>query len=433
MTVSTGPQQVLDAARSAADVLRSALDAPLTAGTREEWAAALTGLRALASRVEAARDLALVRLAAIEAEVLDDGEVVERYHAPGHVALDAPSIASGALCVGAVHAERLVRDAVRRAADGPEGTSTCTGLGGLHEAMAAGRLDSYRASVVADELHEAPAEVAAAVVAALDPHLDHEDAGRLRRRTRRMLARVGPDLLRRRAVRARQESSLRRWVGEPGVDTWLGTFPSEEAASAWAAIDALAQQFVVDGTCATVERARARALTDLVTGNATIDLRVVLTTPAGGAAAAPSAPSAPGDLVEVAVSRTPHPVLVPREWLSRTVAGAVTDPALCQPSSGGLLDPDCALSTSAYRPGPRLAAFVRARDGRCRFPGCHVAARYWTSTTSAPRCPTAEPTHHHPTADDPPWPSPTAPTQPSSTTSNTHPGAESMSCARRCR
>ena len=31
---------------------------------------------------------------------------------------------------------------------------------------------------------------------------------------------------------------------------------------------------------------------------------------------------------------------------------------------------------TTYRPAPRLAALVRARDGRCRFPGCSVAARF---------------------------------------------------------
>ena len=37
----------------------------------------------------------------------------------------------------------------------------------------------------------------------------------------------------------RQQCGLRRWAEEPGVDRWEGTFPSEEAAQAWAAIDAL--------------------------------------------------------------------------------------------------------------------------------------------------------------------------------------------------
>ena len=37
----------------------------------------------------------------------------------------------------------------------------------------------------------------------------------------------------------RQQCGLRRWADEPGVDRWEGTFPAEEAAQAWAEIDAL--------------------------------------------------------------------------------------------------------------------------------------------------------------------------------------------------
>ena len=146
--------------------------------------------------------------------------------------------------------------------------------------MAAGRLDTYRASVVAAELVEAPPEVAATVVAALEGHFGSEDAAHLRRRCRRVLTRISPDLLVQRARRARQECGLRRWADEPGVDKWVGTFPSEDAAAAWAAIDALAHQYRTQGACPTIERARAKALTDLVAGHATIDTILTLTVPA---------------------------------------------------------------------------------------------------------------------------------------------------------
>ena len=196
------------------------------------------------------------------------------------MALDCAAILSGALNVTAVHAERRVVAAVQLAADGPAGTSTETGLGGLHDAMRAARLDPYRAGVIVDELEVAPPEVRDAVITALDPWIDVEDGPHLRRRTRAHLARISPDLLRQRAEKARANSGLRRWVDQPGVDTWEGTFPSEEAAQAWAAIDALAQQYVHDGACPTIERARAKALTDLVAGNSTVQYVVTLTVPA---------------------------------------------------------------------------------------------------------------------------------------------------------
>ena len=92
-------------------------------------------------------------------------------------------------------------------------------------------LDTYRAAVIAAELAEAPPQVAATVVAALEGHFGSEDAAHLRRRCRRVLTRISPDLLVQRARRAREECGLRRWADEPGVDKWVGTFPSEEAAT----------------------------------------------------------------------------------------------------------------------------------------------------------------------------------------------------------
>ena len=72
-----------------------------------------------------------------------------------------------------------------------------TGLRGLHDAMRRGDLDSYRAGVVAEELEEAPAQVAAAVVATLGDHLVTDAAPQLRRRCRTVLSRISPDLVRR--------------------------------------------------------------------------------------------------------------------------------------------------------------------------------------------------------------------------------------------
>ena len=48
----------------------------------------------------------------------------------------------------------------------------------------------------------------------------------------------------------------------------------------------------------------------------------------------------------------------------------------CDPLTGARLDPDDQLTTDAYRPGTPLTALVKARDGRCRFPGCSIAARF---------------------------------------------------------
>ena len=418
-------------ARRALEVLaRRVASGPADGGTRADWAGLVAGCQSLGNITTAVQHTAIARLSAIEEEWLEDGTVVETHRPPGHVALDAPDILAGALGVSHVHAQRRVSLAVRLAAgaepdtEGSAGSGSGTGLAGLHRAMADGRLDGYRAGVVAEELAEAPAEVAATVVEVLEPHLADETAVHLRRRCRRALARISPDLLRRRAERARKACGLRRWVDEPGVDRWEGTFPSEDAAEGWAAVDALAQRYVAEGRCQRVEAARARALIDLIRGQATIDVQLVVTVPAtstqqlavpsdrshrsepsdpsersepsdpseSSRSGQPMEPLAPTrsreDLVEVAGLVPGEPVLAKRGWVESVQTAGTVRLAPCHPRSGALLDRATTCSTqpmslltattaaTSYRQTGRLAALVRARDGRCRFPGCSVAARF---------------------------------------------------------
>ncbi len=99
------------------------------------------------------------------------------------------------------------------------------------------------------------------------------------------------------------------------------------------------------------------------------------------------APDRDEDLVQVQGVRPSEPLLVRRGWLRDHLTNnhgqrrrGTQRPAPsfvpCDPLTGARLDPGDHLSTDTYRPGPQLAALVRARDGRCRFPGCSVAARF---------------------------------------------------------
>ena len=419
-----GAGELLEVLAAAEAGLASMPSASRTRGSRAQWAAVVSASQRVVNAACAVQDDAIASLAAIEPAELEDGTEVETHRAGGHVALDAAAIVSGVLAVSAVHAERRVRAAVRLAADGPTGTDTETGLGGLHAVMRRGDLDAYRAGVVAEELEEAPAQVAAAVVATLGDHLVTDAAPQLRRRCRTVLSRISPDLVRERAKRARERCALRRWAEEPGVDKWEGTFPSEDAARAWAAIDARAHQLVADGTCPRIDRARSQALIDLVTGSATIEAIVTLSVPAPtqdtvpafpgdpcasldehrgdpspvdtadptlaardqSAAAHPAASStlgnpatvasgSPDDLIEVSMGTRGERVLVPRAFLDVVTKGvnARVIPRTCHRDTGALLDHT---TSTSYRPTERVAALVRQRDGRCRFPGCQVNARF---------------------------------------------------------
>lgn len=370
------------------DLVAAVADDPVGL-TQDDWLELVGGSRVLANRLASVQDVAIARAARVERVHDDDGILVAVDRGPGRVALDAADLVAPRLAVSHHQAQDRVERAVRLTGRAPAPTGADerprpTGLDGLHAAMRDGRLDGYRASVVADELVEAPAEVARAVVAALDPHLGSDPGPALRRRTRRLLARVSPDLLAQRAQRARRETGLRRWAAEPGVDAWHGTFPSEQSAQAWAAVDSLARRYVTDGVCATIEQARGRALTDLVVQHADVRVQLVLTSPAGSSEPAGAAEPAvdaepvPGDLVQVHGIRPSEPMFVGRGWLEHLAADAGTDVVLqqCHPATGARLDPDGRFARTGYRPGEPLAALVRARDGRCRFPGCSVAARF---------------------------------------------------------
>jgi hypothetical protein len=465
--VALSPAEQLTSA--AARVGTALMEAQRT-GSREAWLAVTAHCQHLVNSTTAVQDAAIVQVARRENIWCEDGTLGETMHSPGRVTIDAADLVAPAIGASHPQAQRRVEHAVRLAgglvpveADGRDAPDA-SGLRGLHEAMADGQLDAYRAGVVAFELEVAPAHVAEAIVAALGEHLGAE-AATLRRRTRVLLERISPDLVRERARRARAATGLRRWVAEPGVDEWHGTFPSEDAASAWAAIDRLAHDLVAAGTCSNIEQARGKALTDLVTGNATVDVQIVLTVPAdstrptadtdtartgpsphGSTAAnpmdagktvaaetdtahakpAPDSSTAAGaidagqtvpaadvgsraraagssmnrdasptphrdpsheDLVEVQGARPSEPLLVRGGWLRDHLPKARPRPRRggkrsnarfvpCDPLTGARLDPGDDLATDAYRPGTQLTALVRARDGRCRFPGCCVAARF---------------------------------------------------------
>ena len=110
MTTTTGPTDVAAAARAARRVVEQVLSPAECVGSVEEWSAALAELQSLIDVAVAAQDEVIVRLAAIEPELLETGELVETHRALGHVSLDAPPIVSGVLNVTAVHAERRVRE-----------------------------------------------------------------------------------------------------------------------------------------------------------------------------------------------------------------------------------------------------------------------------------------------------------------------------------
>lgn len=397
---------ILDLVRDAGDVC----GVPAGEHGVGQWMDLIGEVTAAMTVLAAARDAAIVRLAAIEEVVTQDGVIGEQVNGLGTVSLDAGAMVSTATGTSTRFGEDLVEQAVTRVVRVPA----------LQEAMLSGVLDDYKARSIAAELTDVPPDLARTVVDALGPEMSAKSGPALRRRTRDILFKLAPELLKERIRKARNNVGLRRWLGEPGTDSWGAVFPSERAASTWAAIDALARQHKADGKYPTLEQARAYALLDLVDGRTTVETVLHLTVPADAVdeAARGSASDAdradgpePGSDDGVPVDSqppdaeseltSPQPAgcaggifvatstgggtdltWMPLSWLGIRDAHGVVQFSdahggvrLCHARTGALVDPGSALATEAYRPGKALKQLVRQRDGRCRFPGCVTAAR----------------------------------------------------------
>jgi hypothetical protein len=380
----------------------------------DDWVRLVGSCQEVLSVVAALQTVALAQIAARDEVALEDGTVVEEFRGLGHQRLDAPALVDDLLGLSAAAASDRVSAAVDLVTRHPQ----------LVGEMAAGRLDAYRAGVVAAELREADPEVCrhvdSVVVERLRATRGAEAAGPLRRRTRRTLERVDPELVRRLADRARGERSLRRSAWAPGVDEWSATLPVEQSRSAWSVVDGLARSYVSQGRCTGLETARADALMDLIHARATGQVSVQLTVPASEVArhaVDPSTVLAAGPqgaeldaLVPVTAFGMPGVTHVRASWLAGlpgaplpslrtrlrghgsrrpgTATAAVSlsgampasvEVLACDDLTGALttlpLGQDASPTSDSYRPPAWMVAFVRARDGGCRFPGCSVSAR----------------------------------------------------------
>ncbi|MFN8046645.1 MAG: hypothetical protein U0Q08_11460, partial [Dermatophilaceae bacterium] len=292
----------------------------------------------------------------------------------------------------------------------------------LLEEMAAGRLDGFRARVVAEELDDAPAAVAATVVAELAARAEQvggwrESAGPLRRRAASTLTRVDASLARVRAERERSRRGLTRRVESSSLDAWEGCYPVEDARRAWEAIDTLARRIHADGGTETLTQARADAHLQLLLGQVTT---VIHLHPA--IAAPTTAPALPligeGEgVVELSGFGGTGSCTIPARWL----AAALTDgsavlaaPITCHPDTGAALTTPTGEQAGVeehYRPSARLRAQIGLRDAGCRFPGCTIAYRFcdldhvrpWPTGPTAPDNLIALCRRHHRLKQRPGW------------------------------
>jgi hypothetical protein len=234
------------------------------------WVDLVEATQQAMNTLAAVQTIALAQLAATDEEIDPAGELAEVYRGLGHHRLDAPDLVSGILGLTSTAAATRVGVAV----------DLTTRHTPVIEAMATGRLDPWRASVISDELAEASAQTCTQVLDRVGDKLGAEPAGALRRRLRRVLAAVDAEAVRRKAARARGERSLRRTAFGLGTDEWSAKLPVEDSRAAWSVIDTLARSYLTQGRCAGIEQARADALLDLIHARTTGHLNLTITIPA---------------------------------------------------------------------------------------------------------------------------------------------------------
>jgi hypothetical protein len=181
--------------------------------------------------------------------------------------------------------------------------------------------------------------------------------------SRRVRARLDPRGEERRRSRARRHEDVRIWAEEDGLACLQARLPLADAARVHAALDARARLLPYDPDHSMGVR-RAAALVDTVCGGAldagvalgvTVDLPVLL-----GLADDPA-------FVDWPIG-APEPITAGalRELLSDPRVPVTVRRLVVDPATGCLLD----RGRSSYRVPESLRAFLVARDGTCRFPGC---------------------------------------------------------------
>ncbi len=215
---------------------------PRARSGRDQWLGVVGDCQSLINTLTAVQDAAIAEAARRESVWCEDGTLGETVHAPGRVSLDAADLV--APVIGASHhqAQRRVEQAVRLAAGRVPVPAERPRPARGERAGWAARGDGGRA---ARRLPGRGHRVRARGGAGRRGRRDRDRTVRAPRRRRRHPAAAHPGAARthlpRPGARTRQEAraatGLRRWVAEPGVDEWHGTFPSEDAATAWAAID----------------------------------------------------------------------------------------------------------------------------------------------------------------------------------------------------
>ena len=226
--------------------------------------------------------------------------------------------------------------------------------------LAEGRLDLPKAKAIAEAVAVLDPQAGADVAVEAVEQAGRRTVGELRAWLRRTVLTADPAAAEARHAQALAERRVALTpVGDGMAELWA-LLPADDAARAYATVDACARAAGGPADSRTADQRRADALVDLLTGQtctapaSTVQVTVPLSTLLGG--------DQPGELAGIG----PIPAPMAREsaadglwrWLATTDDGTLVD-----------------AGRRSYRPPAALADLLRGRDQTCRFPGCRQPAR----------------------------------------------------------
>ncbi|HEY6280095.1 MAG TPA: HNH endonuclease signature motif containing protein [Streptosporangiaceae bacterium] len=341
---------------------------PVLAGFADDaWAAGLSRLSddELIGVLGAARRLAswsaAMELAAVADLAVRRGAGARASASPGASAAETTAANSAAEHIGDEIAAALTLTS--RAADALLDLALAMDrLPATLAALGSGRIDRYKASVIADEITGLRDEHAAEVERQILDHAPGQTTGQLRAATRRAVLAADPAAARERRQRAERDARVEKWDEHAGTAALVGRdLPPADVLAADHNLSALARSLKQAGADGTLDQLRAKVYLTLLTGQS-----VAALFPAAGAGAADrsgafSAPD-PGSCAGGSVNLTmPLATWLGLSELPGSVAGY------------GPLDADDSRKLAALlsgQPGVRWCLTLTGEQGRPVAHGC---------------------------------------------------------------
>ena len=256
----------------------------------------------------------------------------------------------------------------------------------MYEALAGGRLDLAKVSMITSELSEVEPDTARAIVAELLPEAPRCTLAQLRQRLRQLILAVDPEAVKQRSKKAVERRFVEHTEYANGTSALCGMYlATDRAAAAWEHIDAIATATKsggdplgreIDQLCQLdrLRRRRADVFADLLAGVDPSSAGAATPAPRQGAIYlhintttlaclddAPGTIEGFGPVVADIARQTAAQLAQTAQW--RFV---VEDDEDGQIVAEGRLK---------YRPTLTQTRFVNARDVTCRAPGCRRPAR----------------------------------------------------------